>query len=142
MLIAVCACLFKAEVFGTEGRDLLPHLAADLHLEDDVESFSSDSVHGGTVSNGRHKLSRGFWKRDQVLAAFGPPPNISWESGREMWCYRLPANRQGENLHLTVCFEGWCGLDELTGFTLGKSKWVVFDEPNYNPSPAAEVWNI
>ena len=115
---------------------------SELSLEDKVESFPGDSVYGNSVSDGRCKISSGWGKRDQVLAAFGPPPAISIEGDGEMWCYRLPANKQGQQLHLTVCFQGWLGLDELCGFTLGKSKWVVFDDPNSNPRPPAHVWKI
>jgi len=142
LIMAVCACLFRAGVFAEVTGDTLPHLTGNLHLEDDVRSFIDDSVLGTTVSDGHHRLASGFGMRKQVLAAFGPPPRISVESGREIWCYRLPPNCRGESLHLTVSFDGWLGLDQLTHFTLGKKKWVIFDEPNHNLSPALAVWDI
>lgn len=123
-------------------RSPLPHLTSDLSIQDQVEQFPGDSLFGNAVSDGRGKITTGWGKRGQVLAAFGPPPAISFEQGREMWCYRLPPNANGQRLHLTVCFEGWLGMDELYGFTIGKSKWVIFDQPNLNSRPPADVWKF
>ena len=142
VLLSLSACVCRFDSLRRNEPPPLPRLSNQLSLDGNLEAFSCDSAYGETVSDGPGSISAGFGRRDQVLSAFGPPPAISWESGREMWCYRLPANKQGQRLHLTVCYEGWLGLDELYGFTLGKSKWVVFDEANSNPSPPADVWKI
>lgn len=142
VLMSLSACVCKLDMLQIQEPSPLPLLTSNLRLEDEVEPFPGDSLYGNAVSDGRGTISKGWGKRDQVLAAFGPPPAISFEGEREMWCYRLPPDKQGRRLHLTVCFEGWLGLDELYGFTLGKSKWVIFDEANANPRPPAHVWKI
>lgn len=141
-MASLSACLARCGAFARHAQPSLPQLSADLCVVDNVTDFIDGSIYGDAVTDGHSKLSRGFGKREQVLAAFGPPPEISRESGRELWCYRLPPNRHGQRLHLTVCYEGWLGIDELYGFTLGPSRWVVFPEPNPNPTPPADVWKI
>ncbi|MBX3167587.1 MAG: hypothetical protein KF760_09250 [Candidatus Eremiobacteraeota bacterium] len=141
-LLSLCAIICNGDFLRDLEPEPLPRLTSNLSLQDEVEPFVGDTVYGNAVTDGTGKITVGNGKRDQVLAAFGPPPAISFEGDREMWCYRLPRDSGGQRLHLTVCFEGWLGMDELYGFTLGKSKWVVFDEPNMNPSPPADVWKI
>jgi hypothetical protein len=142
LMLSLSAGLARCGAFDGQAQPALPQWTSELCVVDNVTEFGCDTVLGDAVSDGHSKLSRGFGKRAQVLAAFGPPPEISWESGRELWCYRLPPNSHGQRLHLTVCYEGWLGMDELYGFTLGPSRWVIFNETNHNPSPPADVWKF
>ncbi len=55
-----------------QGPSPLPLLTSNLHLEGELEPFPGDSISGNAVSDGKGKISTGWGKRDQVLAAFGP----------------------------------------------------------------------
>ncbi|MBS2034647.1 hypothetical protein JST97_06660 [bacterium] len=117
----------------------VPRLSSQLKVVPDISWSSPGQSWGTKVYDENGQLEAGIGKRDLVLKAFGPPPSIWRENGREYWCYRLPPNEAGQSLYLDVCFESEFFLDNLTHFVLGPEKFVVLDDPNNNPSPPAEL---